>query len=96
MSISSIDSVDVFLQGEKEPSGSWVFIVVGIVFSLSFLVDGTTNVSYDPVLAWNLIQSSICFPYSVHLVVLLILYPKLHHVAQTNSLKNLQYVLMLQ
>jgi len=38
MSINTIDSVDVFLQGEKEPSGSWVFIVVGIVFSLSFLL----------------------------------------------------------
>ena len=38
MSINTTDSADVFLQGEKEPSGSWVFIVVGIVFSLSFLL----------------------------------------------------------
>ena len=38
MSINTTDSVDVFLQGEKEPSGSWIFIVVGVVFSLSFLV----------------------------------------------------------
>ena len=38
MSINTTDSVDVFLQGEKEPSGSWIFIVVGVVFSLYFLV----------------------------------------------------------
>ena len=38
MSINTIDSVDRFLQGEKEPSGSWVFIVLGIVLSLSFLL----------------------------------------------------------
>ena len=38
MSINTTDSADVFLQGEKEPSGSWVFIVVGTVFSLSFLL----------------------------------------------------------
>ena len=38
MSTNTIDSVDVFLQGEKEPSGSWVFIVLGLVLSLSFLV----------------------------------------------------------
>ena len=38
MSINTIDSTDRFLQGEKEPSGSWVFIVLGIVLSLSFLL----------------------------------------------------------
>tara|TARA_B100001778_G_scaffold40106_1_gene28856 strand:- start:424 stop:702 length:279 start_codon:yes stop_codon:yes gene_type:complete len=38
MSINTTDSADVFLQGEKEPSSSWVFIVVGTVFSLSFLL----------------------------------------------------------
>ena len=38
MSINTSDSVDVFLQGEKEPSGSWIFIVVGTVFSISFLL----------------------------------------------------------
>ena len=38
MSINTTDSVDVFLQGEKEPSGSWIFIVIGFVFSLSFLI----------------------------------------------------------
>ena len=38
MSINTLDSVDRFLQGEKEPSGSWVFIVLGIVLSLSFLL----------------------------------------------------------
>ena len=38
MSTNTIDSVDFFLQGEKEPSGSWVFIVLGLVLSLSFLV----------------------------------------------------------
>ena len=38
MSINTTDSVKGFLQGEKEPSGSWVFIVLGIVLSLSFLL----------------------------------------------------------
>jgi hypothetical protein len=38
MSNNAIDSVEGFLQGEKEPSGSWIFIVLGIVSSLTFLV----------------------------------------------------------
>ena len=38
MSINTTDSVDGFLQGEKEPPGSWVFIALGVVISLSFLL----------------------------------------------------------
>ena len=38
MSINTTDSVEGFLQGEKEPSGSWIFIVLGVSISLSFLL----------------------------------------------------------
>ncbi|MCP2503445.1 MAG: hypothetical protein ACKVIE_04185 [Candidatus Poseidoniales archaeon] len=38
MSINTTDSVEGFLQGEKEPSGSWIFIALGVSISLSFLL----------------------------------------------------------
>ena len=38
MSINTTDSVEGFLQGEKEPSGSWKIIALGVSISLSFLL----------------------------------------------------------
>ena len=38
MTDNTSDKIGQFLQGEKEPSSSWVILVIGIAASLSFLV----------------------------------------------------------
>ena len=38
MSSDSVDSVGEFIQGDSEPSSSWVFLAIGVVLSLATLI----------------------------------------------------------